>query len=154
MGAKREYLAGLLVAVVCAAGAAAAPAAAKRKPKPPKPAYASGAYSGSVEQHAPDRVVTPIRFVVSGRTLSGLNLTMAEVCGFVLRITVTEAPKNVRIPVAANGSFSYDRTVLGDHLEIKGRLRGSQAAGTVFDALTSGTLACAMSAVSPFTAKH
>ena len=154
MGPKRRYLAGLLIAAVCAGGATAGPAAAKRKPKPPQSAYRSGVYSGTVEQRMPDRIVTPIRFQVSGRTLSGLNVTMAEVCGFVLRITVTEAPKDLHVPIARDGSFSYDRTVLGDHLQIKGRARGRQAAGTLFDSLTSGQLACAMTAAAPFTAKH
>jgi hypothetical protein len=60
----------------------------------------------------------------------------------------------VRIPIAGDGSFSYDKTVLGDHLTIKGRLRGNQATGTFFDALSSGTLACTMGHASNFTAKH
>ena len=168
MGPKPNYLAGLLIAATCAVCAmSAAPVAATAKPHhkhhhkhqhPPKPkptpTYGSGVYSGTVDQRAPNPVVTPIRFSVSGRTLSGLNVTMAEGCGYVLWITVTDAPKTVRVPIAADGRFSYDRTVLGDHLQIKGRVRGSQAAGTVFDSLTSGKLACAMPGVSPFTAKR
>ena len=94
-----------------------------------------------------------ITTIISGHTLSGLNVTVTELCGFVVTF-VTDAPKALRVPIAANGSFSYDKTVVGDHLGIKGRLRGNRAVGTFFDSLSSGTLGCSMAGVSPFTAKH
>ena len=153
MGPKRTYL------VVCAAVAAClalvAPADARHKHRhKPKPVYISGVYSGTVSQRSPHPVSGPIRFAVSGRTLRGLSVTVAELCGQLLWTEVTDAPKALRVSVARDGSFSYDRSVLGDHLVVRGHLRGNHASGTVFHSLTTGELSCTMQTASPFTANR
>lgn len=155
MGPKRTCLLAGLAAALCGLAALPGPAMAKHKPKPkPKPAYADGLYTGTLTGTAALLGSDKIHFLVSRRTLSALTLDVAEKCGPINLTAVTDAPKAVRVAIAANGSFSYDKTVLGDHVAIKGRLRGNQAAGTLFDSLTSGTLVCTMGRAASFTAKR
>jgi hypothetical protein len=144
-----------LAAALCALAAVPVPALAKHKTKPkPKPAYADGLYTGTLTGTAALLGSDKIHFLVSRRTLSALTLDVAEKCGPINLTAVTDAPRGFKLAIAPNGSFSYDRTVLGDHLAIKGRLRGNQAAGTLFDSLTSGTLVCTMGRAASFTAKR
>ena len=153
MSPNRAYVVGGLAAALCGLAAVPVPATAKRKPKP-KPAYVDGLYSGTLTGTAGLLGSGKIRFVVSRRTLSALTLDVAEKCGPISLTAVADAPKALRVAIASNGSFSYDKTVSGDHLTIKGRLRGNQAAGTVFDSLTSGTLVCTMGHAASFVAKR
>jgi hypothetical protein len=133
----------------------AGPAAANHRPRPkPKLGWESGVFSGTVQATAPISGANKIRFLVSRQSLSAVTIDVPELCGYVLWIAVTDAPKAAHLPISGNGSFSYDKTVLGDHLQLKGRLHGNQATGTVSDSLTSGTLACATPHASAFTARH
>jgi hypothetical protein len=144
-----------LAAAVCAPLVVAGPAAAGHRPRPkPKSGYVSGVFSGTVQETAPIAGADKIRFLASRQSLSAVSIDVPELCSHIIWTALTDAPKALHIPISPNGSFSYDRTVLGDHLELKGRLRGNQATGTVFDSLTSGTLTCAMSHASAFTAQH
>lgn len=155
MAPKRAHLAACLAAALCAVAASSGWAAAKPRPRPkPKAGYIGGLYSGTVIQTAPIPGAGKIRFLVSRQTLSALNIDVAELCSHIIWTTVADAPKTVRVPISGNGSFAYDKTVLGDHLEIKGRLHGNQATGTFFDSLSSGALTCAMPHASTFSAKH
>ena len=151
MAPKRAHLAACLAAALCAVAASSGPAAAKHKPKA---GYIGGLYSGTVVQTAPIPGEGKIRFLVSRQTLSALNIDVAELCSHIIWTAVADAPKTVRVPISGDGSFAYDKTVLGDHLEIKGRLHGNQATGTFFDSLSSGALTCAMPHASKFSAKH
>ena len=153
MGRKRTYLLAGLAAALCALAAVPGPALAKHRTKP-KPAYADGLYTGTLTGTAPLLSSDKIHFLVSRRTLSALTLDVAEKCGPINLTAVTDAPRGFKLAIAPNGSFSYDKTVLGDHLSIKGRLHGKQAAGTLFDSLTSGTLVCTMGRAASFTAKR
>ena len=155
MTPNRACLVGGLAAALSGLAAVPVPAAAKRKPKPkPKPAYVDGLYSGTLTDTAGLLGPGKLRFTVSRRTLSALSLDVAEKCGLISLAAIADAPKTLRVAIAPNGSFSYDKTVQGDHLTLKGRLRGSQAAGTLFDSLTSGTLVCTMGHSASFTAKR
>ena len=155
MGWKRTYWAACVVAALCGGLVVSGPAMAKPKPNPkPKPSYVSGQFSGTVHGASTLPGTGKIRFLVARQGLSAVSIDVAEQCSEVLWIAVKDAPKALRIPVSGDGRFSYDRTVLGDHLQLKGRLHGNQATGTVFDSLTSGALSCSMPQASAFTAQH
>jgi hypothetical protein len=143
------------VAILCAALAAAGPAAAKHKARPkPRSGYVSGLFSGTVRETAPISGADKISFLVSRQSLSAVNVGVAELCSRIIWTAVTDSPKALQVPISGDGSFSYDRTVLGDHLRLKGHLHGNQATGTLFDSLTSGGLTCAMPHEAAFTASH
>jgi len=145
--------------LLCAAGATPALAAAKHRPKP---VYRSGAYTGSVTQLLPSAVTGRLPSTVTGQlsfdaspgALSAINVKVAELCGTLLWVVLGDAPTGVRVSVARNGSFFYDRTAAGDHLSIKGRIHGSLATGTLFESLTSGGLACTMVHPGTFSVKR
>jgi hypothetical protein len=151
----RTYLAGWLIVALCGALTVSAPAAAKPKPRPqPKPSFLSGQFSGTVQEASPRPGTGKIRFLIARQSLSAVDIDVAEQCSEVIWIAVRDAPKTLRVPISGDGRFSYDKTILGDHLQLKGRLRGNHAIGTVFDSLTSGALSCSMPHASAFTAQH
>jgi len=142
---------GCVACLVCALGA---PGALAGKRDKPKPSYSGGAYTGKVALPVPAVVPGSIGFVVSRGSITALNLKVVELCGGTIWSLLGDSPKALTIPVGAAGGFSYDRTVSGDHLELHGHLKGSQATGTVFDSLKTGTLVCAMSHPATFTARR
>lgn len=152
MARTRTYLTCALAGALLASGGS--PALAARHKAKPKRAYADGVYVGTVTQRAPFSATGHIRFVVFHHTLSALSVQVAELCGKIIWTAVSDAPKALSVRVAPDGRFAYDRTVLGDHVQIKGRLRGSQAVGTFFDVLSSGTLTCTMGAPAAFSARR
>jgi len=120
----------------------------------PKPSYSSGPYAGKVVLPAPAVVPGTISFVVSRSSITALNLKVVELCAGTIWSVLGDTPKTLTIPVGAGGSFSYDKTVSGDHLKLQGHLKGSQATGAVFDSLKTGSLLCTMSHAATFTAQH
>ena len=117
-------------------------------------AYSSGIFAGTIKQLLPSPATGQISFVVSSRSVTSLSLKVVERCAGLASVSVAETPKKLRIAVSRAGSFSYDRTVAGDHLSIRGHFHGHFAAGTVFDSLVSGGLSCTMIQPGTFSAAH
>lgn len=116
----------------------------------PRPNVA-GTYNGRVDQVQPKPYTGHIHFVVKHGELTGLRFRVGTLCGVAWAVA-KDQPPNFSVKVSSTGAFSYDRTVGGRQIKLKGTLKHNKARGTFFTAFTAGQNTCTMGKPASFTA--
>lgn len=138
-----------LVAAIACAGTLGAPALAALPAQRPNLA---GTYNGQINQLQPKAYTGHIHFVVSHGRLSGLRFSTGTLCGLVWVVDTDHNLGTLSMRVGSDGAFSYQGTVAGRQIRLRGTFKGKRARGTFFTAFPWGQSTCTMGEAASFTA--
>jgi hypothetical protein len=112
----------------------------------------SGTYNGRISQLMPQAYTGHIHFVVRQGKITDLRFTAGTMCGAMWAIDKDHAVPDFPVALDSTGAFSYQGTVAGRAIRIRGTIIGNRALGTFFQAFSSSGLACTMGQAAAFTA--
>ena len=112
----------------------------------------SGTYNGEIWQTLPKFYVGHIHFIVSRGKISGLRFTAGTMCGALWAIDTDNALPDFPVALKPTGAFSYQGTVAGRVIRLRGKIFGNRAQGTFFQSFSTSGLTCTMGQPVAFTA--
>lgn len=112
----------------------------------------SGTYNGQIWQTLPKFYIGHIHFVVSGGKIFDLRFTAGTMCGSLWAIDSDHAIPEFPLTLKPQGGFSYQGTVGGRVLRLRGRILGNRATGKFFQSFAMSALTCTMGQAAAFTA--
>jgi hypothetical protein len=128
-----------------AQGATGSPSAGRR-------VNVTGTYNGQINQQVPKPYTGHIHFVVRRGKITGLRFTAGTKCGVLWVVDKDHALPTFPVKITSQGRFSYQGTVAGRLIQLKGMLKGNKAHGTLFQAFPWGQTTCTMGQAASFTA--
>jgi hypothetical protein len=111
----------------------------------------AGTYNGKINQSQPKPYTGHIHFVIAHGRLTDLRFRVGTLCG-VAWAEDTDAPPNFSVKISSAGAFSYQGTIAGRKIRLKGTLKANKAQGTFFTAFPFGQSTCTMGTAAPFIA--